>query len=219
MRRVTRTPDRPEAVRPRTRPQERARDARFRRFAKNVVACNFNFTDAARLTGYSHRAAKKIAYELMQRPEIQAMVAEETTTALHAADVNKERVLRELARLAFSDMRHYLRFDERGQVYLDWSVMPDDATRAIGEITQEEFVEGSGTQARLVRKTRFKLHPKTPALDLLCKHLGMLVQRHEISGPSGTPITVDVAALREQLAARLAALAPASAGAGNGSHG
>ena len=83
-------------------------------------------------------------------------------------------MLRELALIGFSDMEAYIKFQKNGEVLFDWSALPPGATKVIHEITQETYVEGAGDDARQVKRTRFKLHGKIRALELLAKHLGML---------------------------------------------
>ena len=97
-------------------------------------------------------------------------------------------MLKELALIGFSDMADYLRLEENGEIYLDFTDLPQGATRVIAEIVQDEYVEGRAEDARAVKRTRFKLHNKLTALESIAKHLGMYVQRHEHSGPGGGPI-------------------------------
>ena len=90
-----------------------------------------------------------------------------------------------------------MRFDEAGNVLLDFSQMPEGATRAISEIVQDEYVDGKGEDARLVKRTRFKLHGKQSALDSLAKHLGMYSERRGLPGDGIDPArVVEEAALR-----------------------
>ena len=74
-------------------------------------------------------------------------------------------------------MRDYMRFAENGDVLLDWSAMPEDATKAILEVTQDIYNEGRGSAQREVKRTKFKLHDKRGALDALAKHLGLFRER------------------------------------------
>ncbi len=87
------------------------------------------------------------------------------------------RTVSEYARLAFADMRDYMRFAENGDVLLDWSAMPEDATKAILEVTQDIYNEGRGSAQREVKRSKFRLHDKRGALDALAKHLGLFRER------------------------------------------
>jgi phage terminase small subunit len=154
-----------------------------RRFVDEYLV-DLNATRAAMRAGYSTKTSHVIGHENINKPEIAAAICKAQEKRAGKVEVTAERVLREYAVLAFSDMAHYLRFAEDGQAFLDWENMPKEATRAISEITQEEYVEG-GEDGRLVRKTKFRLHNKGSALDSVAKHLGMFIERHEITGKDG----------------------------------
>ncbi len=64
---------------------------------------------------------------------------------------------------------------------MDLSALPDDGTKIIQELTQEEWVEGRGKNAARVRKTKIKLYIKLDALEKLARHLKLYdgVQEHE----------------------------------------
>lgn len=90
-----------------------------------------------------------------------------------------DRVVAEWSAVGFADMGDYLAFGADGEALLDFGRMPAGATRAIAEVTQDEYTEGRGEAARRVRRTRFKLHSKLSALDSLARHLGMFAERDE----------------------------------------
>lgn len=153
-----------------------------REYAKDL-----NGTQAAIRAGYSVRTAGAIASEHLQKPHVQAAIQAEQAARAKRLEITADAVVREFAILGLADMRNYLRFDDKGQVYLDWANMPETATKAIAEITQEEYVEGKDEDARVIRKTKFKLHDKVRALENLGKHLGLFPK--EPSG--GTPPVQD----------------------------
>jgi phage terminase small subunit len=91
-------------------------------------------------------------------------------------EVTADRVLEELAKLAFANMRDFL---PRPGETIDLDRLDQDRTAAIAEITIDEFVDAAGA---LHRRTRVKLHDKKGALDSLARHLGMFVDRHVAEG-------------------------------------
>lgn len=125
----------------------------------------------------NHRTAVKDSQRLMRRPAVQAEIAEQQAQRrvmlMTNYGVTVERTVQELAAIGYADMRDYLKFDDNGQVLVDWSGMSEMASKAIAEITQDEFVEGRGDTARIVRRTKFKLHDKGGALSDLARHLDM----------------------------------------------
>ena len=139
-------------------------------------------TKAAIRAGYSERSAGVHSARLLADDRIQAAVAEKRKRLEIKSEITVQKVLKEYGLIAFADMADYLRFDEDGQVHLDWSAMPAEATKAIAEVVQEEFTDGTGRSARPIRRTRFKLHNKTSALDSIAKHLGMFIDRHRHEG-------------------------------------
>ncbi len=153
------------------------------RFVEEYLV-DLNATQAAKRAGYSPRTAHKIGTENLHKPVIAAAIAEARAVVSERTQITVDRVLEEYAAIAFADISNYLRLEDNGMVYFDWSAMSEGATRAISEIVQEEYVDGAGENAPLVKKTRFKLHSKISALDSLAKHLNMFVDRQkvEISG-------------------------------------
>ena len=148
---------------------------------------DLNGKRAAERAGYSPKTAYSQAGRLLKRVDVQAAIQAEQAARAKRLEITADAVVREFAILGFADMRNYLRFDNKGQVYLDWANMPETATKAIAEITQEEYVEGKDEDARVIRKTKFKLHDKVRALENLAKHLGLFPK--EPSG--GTPPVQD----------------------------
>jgi phage terminase small subunit len=150
-----------------------------------------NAKQAAIRAGYLPKSAHVTGMNLMKNKWVLAEIAKADTPRLHRLDVTAERVIREIAALGFADMGDYVDFGPDGVATLHFEKMPAGATKAIMEVTQETTFVGKGDDAMPKTVTKFKLHPKTPALELLARYLGILVQKHEHSGPGGGPIPVD----------------------------
>jgi hypothetical protein len=92
--------------------------------------------------------------------------------------IDPDRALREAAYLAYSDVREA--FDEQGNLkpIKDW---PDTLAAAVSgvEIVKKNLAAGDG-QTDTVHK--LKLWDKPKNLEMLFKHLGLLVERLEHSG-------------------------------------
>ena len=108
----------------------------------------------------------KVEHELRRRQSLAAA----------RADVTADRVLAELARIGFSDVRELERFRESGRL----EDLSDNAAAAVQELTVEEVTHGRGGAAERGVRIRYKLHPKLAALEALAKHLGIY---QEISAP------------------------------------
>ncbi len=145
-------------------------------FAREVVK-DHNGTQAAIRAGYSANGASVTANRLLANPKIKAAVAELESKAAAKAQVTLEEVVGELRRVGFSDAGQIL--DERG-VCRSLNEMPEDIRRCISSV---KFSGDGGTEVRF--------WPKTQALELLGKHLG-LKDKVEISGPDGGPVPISI---------------------------
>lgn len=141
---------------------------------------DFNASAAARRAGYAGKTANRIASENLSKPVIQNAIQEAVETRLEALDITAERVLAELARIGFSDMRDYTEWGARGVRLKNASELSEDAARAVAEVSQT-VTQGGGS-------LKFKLHDKKGALELLGKHLKLFTEKHEHAGSGGGPI-------------------------------
>ena len=114
-----------------------------------------------------------------------------TARAVSKLAIDKERVLTELAKLAFANMADYIEIGADGQPRLDLSALTRDQSAAIHELVVETRTETreEGPPAVIV-KTRFKLADKRGPLVDLGRHLGLFKERVEHSGPGGGPVEV-----------------------------
>ena len=149
-----------------------------------------NATQAAIRAGYSPKTAKQQGSRLLTDVDVAAQVAAATAKTFDRLEVTKERITRELAKIAFSDPRHYLTWGPEEKKVVDplsglvigktsgVSLKPsaeidDDAAGAISEIGE--------TQSGL----KLKLHSKEAALKLLGQELGMFKEQveHDFTSP------------------------------------
>jgi phage terminase small subunit len=112
------------------------------------------------------------------------MVAEDRSfeRSIERLAITKESILGELAKIAFANMQDYMKVGEDGQPSLNFKDLNRAQAAALAEITVEEFKDGRSDK-REVRRVKFKLANKLDALELLGKHLGLFIERHEIGGP------------------------------------
>jgi hypothetical protein len=79
--------------------------------------------------------------------------------------ITPDRVLREYARIAFSDMSRIVGWDDKGKMHAKPSTgLSEDDAPAIAEIV---------ASASTANVYRIKLHDKKPVLDALARHLGL----------------------------------------------
>ena len=123
--------------------------------------------------------ARRITELLEKREAIDTAV---TAKAMEKLAITKEAILSELAKIAFANMQDYMKVGPDGAPTLNFKDLTRDQAAALVEITVEEFRDGR-TDAREVRRVKFKLGDKKGALVDLGKHFGMFIERHEIGEP------------------------------------
>lgn len=168
-----------------------------------LVDCNAS--QAAIRAGFYPRTAGRRGYELMQRPEMQAAIAEKMQAKAEQCDLTAERVLKELMALAFGTMRDVAEWDDTGVNLRVSAELSPEAAAMVSEISQTASESGVNV--------RVKLHPKVQALEMLGRHLTLFVNRTELTGKDGG--AVEIANLSDdEIKRRFAALLAAAGGGG-----
>ncbi len=110
-------------------------------------------------------------------PQVKAKAAERVRDLLADA-IDPNRVLREAARLAYSDIREL--FDDAGNL-LPIKKWPDDIAKAVASI---EFVKKNVTagDGKVDDVIKLRLWDKPRKLENLMKHHGQLTEKVEVSG-------------------------------------
>lgn len=99
-------------------------------------------------------------------------------------EITADRVIEEIARLAFFDPRKF--FNQDGSPIPIQELDDDTAMALAGMDVMEEF-EGSGADRVFVGYTKkFKLTDKRASLELLGKHLKLFTDKTEVSNPDGS---------------------------------
>lgn len=115
------------------------------------------------------------AYDLIRRPLVQAAIAEKLTKHAAQWDLTTERVLAELAKVAYANIDDYLD-RSTGEPIFDFTEerVSRDQMAAVGELTVETYNEKADDgEVRVVKRVKFKLHDKLGALEKAMKHLGL----------------------------------------------
>lgn len=126
-------------------------------FANHYLGeAGFNATKAARLAGYSKITARQIGYENLTKPYIKKFIQTRSSVILESIEITQEKVLSELAKIAFSNITEI--FDN------DWSLKQQNeidplAANAIKSIKKS----GSGISVQM--------HDKIKALQILLEFL------------------------------------------------
>ena len=147
-----------------------------------------NATQAAIRAGYSAKTATVIGAENLTKPNIQEAIKLGEAEIAERTKITQDMVIKELAKIGFSNMLDYITITNGGDPVTDFSALTRDQAAAISEITVEEYTEGRGDDARNVKRTKFKLSDKRSALVDMGRHLGMFKDKVEITGANGGPI-------------------------------
>jgi len=129
---------------------------------------DLNATQAAIRAGYSKKTAASQGHEYLRKPEIAAAITEEQKKRSDRTMISSDRVLLEIARLAFSDPRKI--FDESGALrkIQDW---PDEVAAAISSIKVFESRALDGTVVGETKEVKF--WDKGKQLELAGRHVGL----------------------------------------------
>lgn len=139
---------------------------------------DLNATQAAIRAGYSEKTAASQGERLLKNAEIGAIVADKTQKRLEQADLTAARVLEEMRRLAFSDVRNL--FDDAGNIKPLKELSAEDAACIAGlEVIIKNAKAGDG-QTDTVHK--IKIWDKTKTLQMLGQHFALLVERVQLEG-------------------------------------
>lgn len=171
-----------------------ALSAKQHRFFVEFLACD-NATEAARRADYKH--AEVVGPRLLGHPAIAAKVKAAQGRAAAKAGITKERVLRELELLSFSDAASHYRADENGNVSLADGA-PEGALRAIASIKRRWSTVGSGDSAITTCDVEIKLWDKVAPLKIAGRHVEVkgFYDRVEHTGEDGGPIQTSIVEYR-----------------------
>lgn len=152
------------------------------RFADEYLI-DLNATQAAIRAGYSAKSAEQQGSTLLRNPKVSAYIDERMAALSRRTGVNQERIIRELARVAFLDPTQLVNMDSAE--LLD-SASADDRA-AIASVKVKTM---SGDTEMIEREVKFA--DKLKALELLGKRYGMWVDRQQLEGAVGVQIVDDI---------------------------
>lgn len=121
-----------------------------------------NATAAAKRAGYSKKTARSQGQRLLTNVDIQAAIQKRKARLRSKLKITWERVLEELAAIAFADGTDFVTIDRNGRVRLvPTDDLPEDKKKAIASIKEGQY------------GTEIKLYDKVKALELLVKYLSV----------------------------------------------
>lgn len=145
-----------------------------RRFVDEYLK-DLNATQAAIRAGYSAKRADSIGYENLRKPEIADAVAERMRARSERTEITQDRVLKELARLAFFDARKMFHGDGSPKAIHD---LDDDTAAAIGGL---DVVNIGNSEVGIGQVLKYKIADKGAALSHAMRHLGMFNDKLDVN--------------------------------------
>ncbi len=155
-------------------------------------AKDFNATGAAVRAGYSPRAARSMASQLMAKPEIQAQIAKRQAERSKNIEIDIDWVKKRYAMIARADIRN--------------AYNPDGSLKPIHELDDDTAAALTGIETETrdgetITKKLKRVDP-TKALDALGRHLGFFPSQ------AAPQVTLNWAGLLDAVAAKLAPTDP-----------
>lgn len=122
---------------------------------------DLNATQAAIRAGYSKKTAQRIGSEVLSKPLVQAEIQKRRKSAAEKLEITRDRVLKELAAIGFSNITDFVTVAGRVIYIKDTGEVPVDKLPALASV--KEGMAG----------IEVKLHDKVRALEMLGKYLGL----------------------------------------------
>lgn len=148
----------------------------------NEYLVDLNATKAAMRAGYSAKTAASQGERLLRNVEITRALQGARKAREERTQITQDRVLQELARIAFFDIRKLYREDGSLKAINE---LDDDAAAVLSGVDVTSVSIGDSEDASTIATKKAKIFDKTGALQLAMRHLGMLKDKIEHSGTIG----------------------------------
>lgn len=157
------------------------------RFVEEYLV-DLNATQAAMRAGYAPGSAPVAGARLIKNAKVQEAITAGMAARSRRTEVTADRVLREMARIGFSDLRRC--FGPEGQLLRpeQWG---DEAAPAIAsvKVTTRPSGEVDENDNPIIEQVHeLKLWDKPGALRDMAKHLGMFVDQHRYVDGDGKDV-------------------------------
>lgn len=169
--------------------------AKQKRFCEEYIV-DLNATQAAIRAGYSEHTASETGYENLRKPHMAEYIQKLMDERSERTEITADMVLREYAKIGFSNITDFLKINTAERVVERKSVTDADGNESIVPVYDmvqgvELFDTDSVDRNKLdavaeIKQTRdgiaLKLHDKKGALDSIARHLGMFNDNVTLKG-------------------------------------
>jgi phage terminase small subunit len=149
------------------------------RFVQEYLV-DLNATQAAIRAGYSEKTASSQGERLLRNVEVKRLIQEGQKAKAKALDISKEKILKELARIAFSNITNVMDWNDNGMHLIDSVDLPEDVSATVAEVViKTKYVksEDDDRPDEMILERKVKLYDKQKALELLGKHIGLFEKK------------------------------------------
>lgn len=150
---------------------------------------DLNATQAAIRAGYSEKMAGRIGYQLLEKPRVQEAIHARQADRSARTEITQDRVLRELARIGFFDIRKLTNADGTAKPLNE---LDDDTAAAIAGL---DIVLIGNDTVGMGTVLKFKIAGKVSALELMGRHLSMFTDKMKVdlgkAGPDWSALIKD----------------------------
>jgi phage terminase small subunit len=139
------------------------------RFVEEYLV-DLNGAAAVRRAGYKQKNADVIAFQLLGKTLVQEALNAAQRERSARTGITADRVIREIARVAFADPRAVMEWGPNGVALRDSKALSDDEAAAVAEVSETWTDSGGGSR-------KVKLHDKVAALEKLARHVGLYEEK------------------------------------------
>lgn len=154
---------------------------------------DFNATRAYKVAYPSCKkdeAAKSAGSRLLTNVNVISYIQEGKEKLKNKMEITQERVIQEMARIAFGDIRKL--YNESGGLK-NIQDLDDDTAAIITSIESTEEFDGYGQDREQIGYTKkVKMADKTKALDMLGKYFGMFKEKVEVNQDKPFEVNINI---------------------------
>lgn len=141
---------------------------------------DLNATQAAIRAGYSAKTAEWIGPQLLGKTHVSEVIRDRQQARADRTEITQDRVLKELARIAFGDPRKVMTWGPHGVTLIDSKTLTDDEAAMVSEASETQSLNGGSI--------KMKLNDRLKALEMLGRHLGMFKDNINVGGQPDNPV-------------------------------
>jgi len=153
-----------------------------------------NATEAAIRAGYTRNSAHVMGCTLMKKPHVAQAIREAMNARAERTRIDADRIVLELARVAFSDLGRIADWGPDGVALKPSNVLTEADRAAIAEVTAHAGPAGAA-------RTHIRLQNKLRALDGLARHFALYGRNAGLV--AGRPDQLDQASFADSARAKL----------------